>query len=122
MIEKIQKMLAEVADLHAQTAEEAEALRIKYLSKKGEITALMADFRNVPAELKKEVGMRINELKNAAQEKINALKEAAAEYDSNRDYMKEYLGEGLNQQMKADLLLLAVAEKENIACEGAEVH
>ena len=78
MIEKIQKMLAEVADLHAQTAEEAEALRIKYLSKKGEITALMADFRNVPAELKKEVGMRINELKNAAQEKINALKEAAA--------------------------------------------
>lgn len=78
MIEKIQKMLAEVAELHAQTAEEAEALRIKYLSKKGEITALMADFRNVPAELKKEVGMRINELKNAAQEKINALKEAAA--------------------------------------------
>ena len=48
----------------------------------------------------------------------DALKEAAAEYDSNRDYMKEYLGEGLNQQMKADLLLLAVAEKENIACEG----
>ena len=48
----------------------------------------------------------------------DALKEAAAKYDSNRDYMKDYLGEGLNQQMKADLLLLAVAEKENIACEG----
>ena len=48
----------------------------------------------------------------------DALKEAAADYDSPRDYMKEYLGEGLNQQMKADLLLLAVAENENIACEG----
>ena len=35
----------------------------------------MADFRNVAAEQKKEVGMRLNELKNKAQEKINALKE-----------------------------------------------
>ena len=78
MLEKIQIMMAEIAALEAKTAEEAEALRIKYLSKKGEVTALMADFRNVPAELKKEVGMRINELKNAAQEKINELKSAAA--------------------------------------------
>ncbi len=76
MIEKIQKMMAEISALQAADAQEAEALRIKYLSKKGEITALMADFRNVPAELKKEVGMKINELKNAAQEKINALKES----------------------------------------------
>ena len=35
----------------------------------------MADFRNVPAEQKKEVGMRINELKQTAIERINALKE-----------------------------------------------
>ena len=77
MLEKIQKIMAEVQALSAKNAEEAEALRIKYLSKKGEITALMNDFRSVPAELKKEVGMRINELKAAAQEKINALKEAA---------------------------------------------
>lgn len=78
MLEKIKTMMAEISALEAKSAEEAEALRIKYLSKKGEITALMADFRNVPADLKKEVGMRINELKNAAQEKINALKEAVA--------------------------------------------
>ena len=54
-------------------------MRIKYLSKKGEISQLMNDFRSVPAELKKEVGMKINELKNFAQEKINALKECAGE-------------------------------------------
>ena len=72
MIEKIEKLKQEIAALQAGSPEEAEALRIKYLSKKGEITALMNDFRNVPAEQKKEVGMRINELKNAAQEKINA--------------------------------------------------
>lgn len=75
MIAKIEQLLQEVAALHASNAEELEALRIKYLSKKGAINALMADFRNVPAELKKEVGMKLNELKNKAQETISALKE-----------------------------------------------
>ena len=77
MVEKIKELLEEINSLQAANAEEAEALRIKYLSKKGSINALMTDFRNVPAELKKEVGMKLNELKNAAQEKINQLKEAA---------------------------------------------
>ncbi|MGN1256371.1 MAG: phenylalanine--tRNA ligase subunit alpha [Bacteroidaceae bacterium] len=78
MIEKIQKMMAEISTLQAHSSEEVEALRIKYLSKKGEISALMADFRNVPAETKKEIGMKLNELKNAALDKINALKSSAA--------------------------------------------
>ena len=76
MIAKIEQLLREVEALQAGNAEEVEALRIKYLSKKGAINALMADFRAVPAEQKKEVGMRLNELKTKAQEKIAALKEA----------------------------------------------
>lgn len=81
---KIENLLNEVQNLSANSAEEIEALRLKYLSKKGEITALMADFRNVPAEQKKEVGMKINELKQTAIERINALKEQfeTAESDS----------------------------------------
>ena len=79
MIEKIEQLMQEISALQAKNAQEAEALRIKYLSKKGEISQLMNDFRSVPAELKKEVGMKINELKNLAQEKINALKECAGE-------------------------------------------
>lgn len=75
MIQKIEQLLAEVETLQAKNAEELEALRIKYLSKKGLINALMADFREVPAEQKKEVGMKLNELKNRTQERINALKE-----------------------------------------------
>ena len=74
MIAKIEQLLREVEALQAGNAEEVEALRIKYLSKKGAINALMADFRAVPQ--KKEVGMRLNELKTKAQEKIAALKEA----------------------------------------------
>lgn len=76
MIAKIQALLEEVEGLQATNAEEVEALRIKYLSKKGILNALMADFRNVAAEQKKEVGMKLNELKNATQEKIAALKNA----------------------------------------------
>ena len=75
MIAKINQLLQEVEALKAANPEELEALRIKYLSKKGAINDLMADFRNVAAEQKKEVGMRLNELKNKAQEKIAALKE-----------------------------------------------
>lgn len=75
ILEKIESLLAEIKTLTASNAEEAEALRLKYLSKKGEINALMADFRSVPAEQKKEVGIKINELKQTAMERINALRE-----------------------------------------------
>lgn len=75
ILEKIEQLLKEVNGLTASNAEEIEALRLKYLSKKGEITALMADFRNVAAEQKKAVGMKINELKQTAMERINALRE-----------------------------------------------
>jgi len=85
MIAKINQLLQEVEALKAANAEELEALRIKYLSKKGAINDLMADFRNVAAEQKKEVGMRLNELKNKAQEKIAALKEQFEIQDTGCD-------------------------------------
>ena len=79
LLQKIEQLMQEISALEAKNAQEAEALRIKYLSKKGEISLLMNDFRNVLADQKKEVGMKINELKNFAQEKINALKQSAGE-------------------------------------------
>lgn len=82
ILDKIDQLLNEVKNLSAQNADEIEALRLKYLSKKGAITALMADFRNVPAEMKKEVGMKINELKQTAIESINSLKEQFESADS----------------------------------------
>ncbi len=76
MIEKINALKAEIEALEAATPQEVEALRIKYLSKKGSVSLLMNDFRNVPADQKRAVGMAVNELKTLATEKINALKEA----------------------------------------------
>ena len=75
ILDKIEQLLNEVQHLDAKNAADIETLRLKYLSKKGEINALMADFRNVPSEDKKAVGMKINELKQTAFDRINALKE-----------------------------------------------
>ena len=75
ILDKIDQLLQEVAALSAKNAEDIEQLRLKYLSKKGQINAVMADFRNVAADQKREVGMKINELKQAAQDKINELRQ-----------------------------------------------
>ena len=76
IIEQIKELLQQVENIKAANTEELEALRIKYLSKKGIISSLMNDFRNVPAEQKREVGMFINQLKEKTQNKINELKES----------------------------------------------
>ena len=71
--------------MKANSSEEIEQLRLKYLSKKGQINALMADFRSVPAEQKKVVGMKINELKQSALQRINELKEQFAASEATAD-------------------------------------
>jgi len=63
MIERIKEILAAVESFQPKTIEEVEEFRLKYLSKKGLIPALFDDFRNVPAEQKKQVGAEINVLK-----------------------------------------------------------
>lgn len=86
MTEKIHALLQEINNLTALAPEETEALRIKYLSKKGIISALMDDFRHVPNEQKRETGMLLNQLKQKAQEKIQSLKEQFENADiSNAD-------------------------------------
>jgi len=91
MIEQIQKLLTEVSTWSASEAEELETLRIKYLSKKGEISQLFNDFRNVPNEQKRQVGQMLNELKDKAQNRLNELKsgfEGTGNADANADYSR----------------------------------
>lgn len=61
--------------MQAADAKEVEALRIRYLGKKGVVNDLMSEFHNVPADRKREVGMKLNELKTAVQERINTLRQ-----------------------------------------------
>ena len=77
MIEKINQLTEEIKGLIATSEQEAEELRIKYLSKKGLVSQLFGDFRHVPNEKKREVGQLLNTLKTLATDKINALKSTA---------------------------------------------
>lgn len=91
MIDKIFRILADIDNLKASNPEEFEALRIKYLSKKGIVNSLMSEFRSVSPDQKKEVGIQLNRLKNTLQDRINELKknlenskEQSAEFDLSR--------------------------------------
>ena len=78
MIDQINSLKEEINSLKASSAQDAEALRIKYLGKKGIITALFNNFKNLTGDAKKTLGKPLNELKNLATEKITELKDSAA--------------------------------------------
>lgn len=86
MQEKIKQLSEQLEGLIASSIEEVEALRIKYLSKKGEITALFTDFRNVPNEQKKLIGQELNKLRDKAQERINFLKNSFENQTNNESH------------------------------------
>lgn len=76
-----------MADLHASSMEELEALRIQYLSKKGEISLLMDEFRQLPKDQKAVWGQQINALKQQAEQRIAALREQfeSKQAETNRE-------------------------------------
>ncbi len=85
MIEKINSLKAEIAQLTASNAADVEALRIKYLSKKGEVSLLFNDFRALAPEEKRALGAPLNELKDFATNKITELKESLENVESDAD-------------------------------------
>ena len=74
MKQKIEQLHEVVNSWNANSLEELEAIRIKYLSKKGEISELFNQFREVPNEQKREIGQLINHLRDTAQNRLNELK------------------------------------------------
>jgi phenylalanyl-tRNA synthetase alpha chain len=79
MIDKIEKLLQEVSRFTTDSLDEAEVFRIRMLSKKGTITELFQDFKNVEPDRRKIVGQKLNELKDAALEKVNTIKKSIEE-------------------------------------------
>ncbi len=82
MIDKIQTLLEEISSIKVNSLPDLESFRLKYLSKKGLITELFEEFRGISADLKREVGQKLNELKQKAQERYNSLKQ---ELESKED-------------------------------------
>lgn len=85
LLEKIREIKTAVEQLAASNEQELEDLRLKYLSRKGLVNDLMAEFRTVAADQKREVGIQLNELKNALQEKFNELKQSLASTETLDD-------------------------------------
>ena len=85
MKERIQSLLQQVQNMQANSAEELEALRIKYISKKGEITELFNEFRTVPKEEKASIGQPLNQLRQLAEARINQLREQLEAHSTQRD-------------------------------------
>lgn len=75
MLDNIKKLLEEVQAQSPASKEQLEEFRLKYIAKKGAITELFQEFKNVAPEMRKEFGQKINELKNTAEEKFRAVKE-----------------------------------------------
>jgi len=73
MHQDIDRILEDARKFSARTKEEIEQFRINYLGKKGEIAALFKRFRELPADQKKEVGQKINHLKQFVAEKIESM-------------------------------------------------
>lgn len=85
MLQKITDLQNEITSLSVNSSEELESFRLKYLSKKGLLSELFEDFKNVPASDKKEVGQKLNLLKQFAHEKYNLLKSGLLTQDEKRD-------------------------------------
>ena len=84
MLQNVKDIQVEVDNLSANSLKELEDFRIALLGKKGKITLLFNEFRNVPNEQKREFGAQLNVLKKSAQEKISELKEQVSPSSSSK--------------------------------------
>ena len=84
MNDKINDLMQRVENFAPDTAAAVEEFRIKILGKKGELNALLEQFKSVAPQHKREFGQKLNALKSRASQRINELKEkfAATQLDN----------------------------------------
>jgi len=73
MIDKIQNILREVEEFRADTQDQVEKFRLAFVSKKGVISDLFEELKQVAPEQKRVVGQELNRLKDSAQQKLKDL-------------------------------------------------
>ena len=81
MVDRINKKIKEINSFNPKSEIEIEEFRIKYLGKKGELTSLFLEFKNLDNDKKKTVGKLLNELKLLAQSKIDDFKKVFSKTD-----------------------------------------
>ena len=83
MLDKVTLISEEVNSFEITNKELLEEFRLQFLSKKGKISLLFEDFKNVPGDQKKEFGQKLNILKNSAQTKFNEAQAALESSDND---------------------------------------
>jgi phenylalanyl-tRNA synthetase alpha chain len=86
MIDKINENLILVNGFDAQSKDEVEAFRIKYLGKKGILNDFFTAFKEVSPKVKRDYGQALNTLKNAVDEKVKALQAQTADTASKGNH------------------------------------
>ncbi len=82
MYDKIDALISEVEHFRAETREQLEQFRLRFLSKKGHLATLFAEMKQVQPEERKSFGLKVNELKVKAEEKLRAFTEQYADSDA----------------------------------------
>ena len=70
MLNTVQELYEEVVSFEVKDEAALENFKQSYISKKGKISLLFNEFRNVPVEEKKQFGQELNKLKSFAEEKF----------------------------------------------------
>jgi phenylalanyl-tRNA synthetase alpha chain len=86
MLQNIDKIFEEARQFRGSSREEIEQFRIKHLGKKGLVADLFNNFKDVPAEQKKEVGQRINQLKHYVAKKVEDMLKTVSENVTEADF------------------------------------
>lgn len=85
MLEKIKQLKAEVETFAVSSKDDLEEFRRSFTNKKAVINQLFADFRDLPGEIKREVGKPLNELKQFAQARLEEFQQSLEAGQSKAD-------------------------------------
>ncbi|REE01624.1 phenylalanine--tRNA ligase subunit alpha [Marinoscillum furvescens] len=83
MKDKIEAYLSEISTATANTNEDLEKFRLRFISRKGVLAGLFDEFKSVPNEQKREMGSLLNVLKQNAQTKFKELVDALEAQNAN---------------------------------------
>jgi phenylalanyl-tRNA synthetase alpha chain len=129
MLEQLDNITAEINDFESSGPEPAETFRLKYLSKKGMISALLEEFKLVEPDQKKFYGQRINEIKKLAQDKYKLLlskpdvsERIEANHDLTRPGIKVPLGSRHPVSIVRAQIIDIFARSGFVISEGPEIE
>ncbi len=89
--EEIKKMEDEISQKleNANSLKELQDIRVEYLGKKGKITTLLKNLKNLPRDQKPIYGKKINELKDKLEKEIEKHRSRLEEIEENRRLEQE---------------------------------